>query len=72
MILDGDLAALYGVTTSALNQAVTRNAARFPEDFAFFPDPEELASLKSQTVISKSAAMADAANLRAPSRNTAP
>ena len=35
VILDLDLAALYRVTTGALNQAVKRNAARFPEDFAF-------------------------------------
>ena len=54
MILDSDLADIYGVTTSALNQAVMRNAVRFPEDFAFILDPGELASLKSQTVISSS------------------
>ena len=35
MMVDSDLATLYGVPTSALNQAVTRNAERFPEDFAF-------------------------------------
>ena len=35
MILDADLAALYGVTTKRLNEAVKRNAARFPEDFLF-------------------------------------
>jgi len=35
VILDGDLAELYGVTTKALNQAVKRNADRFPADFAF-------------------------------------
>jgi len=33
--LDADLADLYGVTTKALNQAVQRNADRFPEDFMF-------------------------------------
>jgi hypothetical protein len=41
VILDADLAALYGVTTKALNQAVKRNSARFPEDFAFLLTPEE-------------------------------
>ena len=41
VILDADLAGLYGVTTKALNQAVRRNAARFPEDFAFLLTPEE-------------------------------
>ena len=35
VLLDADLAALYGVSTKALNQAVKRNASRFPEDFAF-------------------------------------
>jgi hypothetical protein len=35
VIIDADLAALYLVTTSALNQAVKRNAGRFPEDFVF-------------------------------------
>ena len=35
VILDADLAVLYGVTTSALNQAVSRNISRFPPDFAF-------------------------------------
>lgn len=35
VILDRDLAAIYGVTTKALNQAVKRNASRFPADFVF-------------------------------------
>jgi hypothetical protein len=35
VILDGDLARIYGVPTKALNQAVKRNAERFPEDFCF-------------------------------------
>lgn len=35
VLLDSDLARLYGVTTAALNQAVRRNAERFPPDFAF-------------------------------------
>lgn len=35
VILDTDLAAMYGVETKVLNQAVKRNAARFPADFAF-------------------------------------
>jgi hypothetical protein len=35
VMIDADLAELYGVTTRALNQAVKRNAARFPEDFMF-------------------------------------
>ena len=35
VILDSDLARLYGTTTTRLNQAVKRNAARFPDDFMF-------------------------------------
>jgi len=35
VMLDRDLAELYGVTTGALNQAVKRNRSRFPEDFMF-------------------------------------
>ena len=35
VVLDSDLAALYGVKTARLNQQVRRNAGRFPEDFAF-------------------------------------
>jgi hypothetical protein len=41
IILDADLADLYGVTTKALNQAVKRNAQRFPEDFTFVLSSEE-------------------------------
>ncbi len=53
MILDSDLAAIYGVSTKALNQAVKRNADRFPEDFVFRLTPEEAAdSLRSQYVTS--------------------
>ena len=54
VILDVDLAALFGVTTGALNQAVRRNAERFPRDFMFQLSAPEAASLKSQIVISKS------------------
>jgi ORF6N domain len=39
-MIDADLADLYGVTTGALNQAVKRNAERFPEDFMFRLTPE--------------------------------
>ena len=41
VIIDSDLAGLYGVTTKALNQAVKRNSNRFPEDFVFRLTPEE-------------------------------
>ncbi len=50
VMLDFDLAALYGVTTKALNQAVKRNAPRFPVDFMFQLTSEETRSLRSQFV----------------------
>lgn len=46
VLLDSDLAALYGVTTFALNQAVKRNSERFPADFCFQLTPEEWTSLR--------------------------
>ena len=52
VLLDFDLAALYGVTTKALNQAVKRNVDRFPEDFMFRLTAEETRSLRSQIVTS--------------------
>jgi phage regulator Rha-like protein len=52
VLLDADLAELYGVTTSALNQAVKRNISRFPEDFMFQLTRDEGRNLKSQIVIS--------------------
>lgn len=57
VILDRDLAELYGVTTSALNQAVKRNIKRFPPDFMFQLTDEETENWKSQIVITKSIAM---------------
>lgn len=52
VILDSDLAALYGVETRVLVQAVKRNLERFPEDFMFQLTNQELAILRSQSVIS--------------------
>jgi hypothetical protein len=49
-MLDADLAALYGVETKALNQAVKRNIARFPSDFMFRLTAEEAAASRSQLV----------------------
>ena len=54
VMLDRDLAELYGVPTGTLNQAVARNTARFPSDFAFKLTPVEAANLMSQSVISSS------------------
>jgi hypothetical protein len=53
VILDSNLARLYGVETRILNQAFKRNLGRFPEDFAFQLTPEEITGLRSQIVISK-------------------
>jgi len=50
-MLDRDLAALYGVSTSALNQAVKRNQERFPDDFMFALSRDEIRRI-SQTVTS--------------------
>ena len=52
VMLGSDLAALYGVTTGNLNKAVKRNAERFPIDFMFQLDAEEVANLKFQFGIS--------------------
>jgi hypothetical protein len=49
-MFDADLAKLYGVTTKALNQAMTRNKTRFPEDFAFRLTRNEVDNLRSQIV----------------------
>lgn len=53
VLLDSDLAALYGVTTGNLNKAVKRNSDRFPSDFMFELKPEELTDLKFQFGISR-------------------
>jgi hypothetical protein len=53
VMLDDDLAALYGVPVRSLNQAVRRNRGRFPADFMFQLTAAEFRRLRSQTVISK-------------------
>ena len=50
VLLAQQLATLYGVETKALNQAVQRNIERFPQDFMFQLEREDLAALRSQTV----------------------
>ena len=52
VMLDADLAQLYGVETRVLVQAVKRNSTRFPTDFMFQLSAEEFAALRSQSVIS--------------------
>jgi hypothetical protein len=63
VLLDADLAELYGVETRVLVQAVKRNSGRFPADFMFQLNAEEFATLRSQSVIS---------NARRGGRRTAP
>ena len=53
VVLDADLAKLYGVPTKRLNEAVSRNADRFPEDFCFLLSAEEADVLRSQSVTLK-------------------
>jgi len=53
VLLDSDLAMLYGVTTGNLNKAVKRNQQRFPSDFMFQLSDEEAAGLIFQSGISK-------------------
>ena len=54
VLVDRDLAELYGVDTRTLNQAVKRNLKRFPEDFMFQMTKEEFEIWRSQIVISNS------------------
>jgi len=53
VMLDRDLAELYGIETRALTQAVRRNLKRFPDDFMFVLELQEVNNLMSQSVISK-------------------
>ena len=57
VMLDFDLAEMYGVLTKALKQAVKRNMERFPEDFMFEMTDEELSNWRSQFVTSNSLKM---------------
>jgi hypothetical protein len=56
VMLDEDLAEVYGTTTKALNQAIKRNVHRFPPDFAFQLTRQEVTTLRSQFVTSKGSA----------------
>ena len=54
VMIDRDLAALYGVETRVLKQAVKRNPERFPEEFMFQLDNQEFEKWRSQFVMSNS------------------
>jgi hypothetical protein len=60
VMLDADLAELYQVPTKSLNQAVRRNAPRFPEDFMFRLTDQEAENLRSQFVTSSRRSESDA------------
>ena len=53
VVLDSDLAAIYGVATGRFNEAVKRNLKRFPADFSFVLTDKEKAALTSQIAILK-------------------
>lgn len=59
VILDADLARLYGVTTKRFNEAFKRNRRRFPEDFAFQLTAKEFADLRSHIVTSNVESIVD-------------
>jgi hypothetical protein len=52
VVLDEDLAAVYGVSTKRLNEQIRRNTARFPQDFVFQLSDQEVANLRSQIATS--------------------
>ena len=59
VMLDSDLAAIYGVATKALNRAVKRNRSRFPKDFAFEVSSKEWNALRCQIGTSSSTERAE-------------
>ena len=68
-MLDFDLAALYGIETRVLNQAVKRNIERFPEDFMFQLTKGELEILRSQMMITNEESQIVISNLPEKQRN---
>lgn len=68
VILDTDLARIYGIPTFRLNEAVKRNRERFPPDFMFQLSAAEFEALKSQTAISKSERTANSSQIAMSSR----
>jgi hypothetical protein len=69
VVLDADLARLYGVPTFRLNEAVKRKADRFPDDFRFRLTRDEAARLISQIAISSAAPRATAGRAASPRAN---
>ena len=72
VLLDSDLADIYGVETRVLNQAVKRNQVRFPADFTFqlsLEETDELKNIKSQIVILSDASNNNSSEKQKPGRN---
>ena len=72
VIIDRDLAAIYGVETRVLNQAVKRNADRFPRDFMFQLTRDEAMASRSQSVILKPGAVGTSSSCPSRSPSTVP
>jgi hypothetical protein len=73
VLLDAELAALYGVTTKRFNEQVRRNRERFPADFMFQLNAEEAEGLRSQNATLKEVGADSIANIcRTLSLSTAP
>jgi len=72
VILDADLAELYGVPTKVFNQAVKRNVDRFPEDFAFQLTAAEFAGLRSQMTAANSSKIATSSSQAVESEGAVP
>ena len=70
VMLDRDLAEMYGVTTSALNQSVKRNAQRFPEEFMFRISKTEWENMSSQFVTTSRTKRPKTSFTQNPYRNT--
>src|SRR6202011_3057220 len=68
VILDSDLAAVYGVATFRFNEAIKRNKNRFPPDFMFQLSQAEFEALKSQTAISETEGRANSSQIAMSSR----
>jgi hypothetical protein len=67
VLLDAELAALYGVTTKRLNEQVKRNAARFPADFIFRPTKTETVALNRSRPVPRSIAIPASRPMPSPS-----
>ena len=68
VILDSDLAAVYGVATFRFNEVIKRNKNRFPPDFMFQLSQAEFEALKAQTAISETEGKANSSQIAMSSR----